>query len=1393
MLLDLTWKNIQRWKWRLCGIALLIALAFALYIVYAGSLEATVTSSVGSISLLDLPYDLKVKLPPGERVLSSVDWVPSGYPNTLANLRVHRYYEFATEVRVRGPKGFFDILGLQSDSRYYNLDQIELEGRLCSAAEEMVLPAALAEELGLRPGDKLSVYAWANSPTQSSFRSLTFKIVGIYHGLGEGFSLEPALVLSSDAETLAESGEPNCLLLNADIGATAQNSSVYNEAMINRLHNQMLRTFPMATVVGRNTPQFLGRALQEQATQSGGGLLILITLFVCIGVTTIAIMTFLERRKEMAALKTVGISNRQIVEMMILEYSLAALIGVVLGLSLLGILLFLFEWLRALPTMTLLRLVGIALLNTLAALVLALIYPLATARVATVNQLLYARRIPLGSRQIGHMLNPRSGYVYKERQENVRILKLTPWREAPGTLLLKKVGDSTKRGEVIVTKEESMGFFLLEWVAPCDGTVVEIDESGMIAISPSDPDTPFYPYPAHMIEMERRSEENVKRAIGEARELKVLPRNARSIGMDMERRRTRYAQQDWSEWVSFFKPASDERTSITASAAYDAPKEIVSLPVIPQNITRLKPLWLFLVVVLCYGYLYVQSTNVRTTYYLSQAVLVDLQDTLIYNTSLTFLEQEQVRNSLAGRIVSVLVEDGSFVSAGQPLLTLANPSQQEALLPARQNLNLARQAYDTQLLLSMAENSDLSASQLALLQQRALTDQLRQSAGQLALRAPASGRIVSVETAVGESLRSGDALFGFYNADLVKEGDREVRLLRAAANLEAARKAADQLQLRAPFPAIVSSSAVLPGYSLSSGDLLLTLRREEPYPESLAIQIQRLEQQLAQAAERVDSLVIRASLAGTITGLKVNEGDYLSAGSSLGIITGAAETWLRVMVPQNQMSGISIGNTAEIVLTHNNRYLQGTVQAIAEGQRDPQSFSVAFPVEINLTYSSEPLNGMTATVTVSRNDPTEKTLPLRGTIEQRGTAVRSEVAGEVAEILARNGDLVSSGEIIAVLLNPELQLSYDRLAEQLESLLTLEFRAPLASAVGELLVSPGERVSPDQLLMRLTNGVLAANLQKAEEDYRLLATEMISSEMIRAPLSGTVSNLLVAEGEQVVAGQILALLSNPDLEYQLAVAESTLLKREAEAAAALLNPGASDLARSALVLQQAEDRLRQLEAGLDALTVSAPVAGIINFRQHLIAGIDLPGNQLLATINGLSLGLRFYVEEISQQHLQLGLPVAVEVLSYPEDLFWGEISAIDLNGTVSADGRVSFGATVLLEPDERLLSGMTATAYLILREVKDIIAIPLTCLKQQIINDELVYAVDRVSAGGKLVEVPVEVGMITRYAVEVTEGLREGDMVAALLGVQEPNIESEFQRFLENFRSFVFWVAGVRR
>jgi len=183
---------------------------------------------------------------------------------------------------------------------------------------------------------------------------------------------------------------------------------------------------------------------------------------------------------------------------------------------------------------------------TLAAVTLAIALPVVTARVATINQLLFSRRIPLASRQIASMEKAQSGLVYRERVENIRIIKLLPPEEAQDVLMLKSVGDVVKQGEVVAFQETWFGLYILEWIAPCDGTVIAREQSGVIGISPEDKDAPFFPYPSHMLEFEQRRVQTLERASVEARAFQEQyeeTHDSRLVMLEQEQRRTRAAKR----------------------------------------------------------------------------------------------------------------------------------------------------------------------------------------------------------------------------------------------------------------------------------------------------------------------------------------------------------------------------------------------------------------------------------------------------------------------------------------------------------------------------------------------------------------------------------------------------------------------------------------------------------------------------------------------------------------------------------------------------------------------------------------------------------------------------------------------------------------------------------
>lgn len=115
--------------------------------------------------------------------------------------------------------------------------------------------------------------------------------------------------------------------------------------------------------------------------------------------------------------------------------------------------------------------------------------------------------------------------------------------------------------------------------------------------------------------------------------------------------------------------------------------------------------------------------------------------------------------------------------------------------------------------------------------------------------------------------------------------------------------------------------------------------------------------------------------------------------------------------------------------------------------------------------------------------------------------------------------------------------------------------------------------------------------------------------------AATVSSVAVTVGEQVTAGQLLAQLSDPNLNSQLANAETALQKAQAALAAAE-NPSARAAAAAAIHEAQsnvalAQDTLQNDEALLASLTVHAVTSGPV--RVLVAAGQSVSPGQPVAS------------------------------------------------------------------------------------------------------------------------------------------------------------------------------------
>jgi RND family efflux transporter MFP subunit len=166
----------------------------------------------------------------------------------------------------------------------------------------------------------------------------------------------------------------------------------------------------------------------------------------------------------------------------------------------------------------------------------------------------------------------------------------------------------------------------------------------------------------------------------------------------------------------------------------------------------------------------------------------------------------------------------------------------------------------------------------------------------------------------------------------------------------------------------------------------------------------------------------------------------------------------------------------------------------------------------------------------------KRTIPLTGSLQARNqTVVKARVAGEIRELLVREGEPVKPGQLVARIDATEAE---SRVAEKLADLEAARAQADLAGknrANQEKLLKQSF-ISQNAYDSTLSNVVVTEAKLRAAGAQLALAKKGLDDTIVRAPIAGVVAQRLAQPGERVpVDGKILTLVDLAELEVEAAV------------------------------------------------------------------------------------------------------------------------------------------------------------------------------------------------------------------------------------------------------------------
>ncbi|KJS05793.1 MAG: RND transporter [Flavobacteriales bacterium BRH_c54] len=286
------------------------------------------------------------------------------------------------------------------------------------------------------------------------------------------------------------------------------------------------------------------------------------------------------------------------------------------------------------------------------------------------------------------------------------------------------------------------------------------------------------------------------------------------------------------------------------------------------------------------------------------------------------------------------------------------------------------------------------------------------------------------------------------------------------------------------------------------------------------------------------------------------------------------------------------------------------------------------------------------------------------------------------------------------------------------------------------------KVVAKQLTMNYdANGVFLANKQL---DF--------SSE-----ISGRIVDILVAEGDFVKEGEVMATIKSDKLSVELENAQEVynkLLKDKERFENSYKNGGVTQqqLDQATLALENASAQLEQAKIRYNDTKIKAPIIGYVNKKYIETGTYTSPGMPLFELVDVSKLKLRVAVNETQVANIKVGDTVIVKSSIFPDKEFTGKVSFV----AYKADQSLNFPIEVEVDNDNtlNLKAGMYGSVVFNYKESNDKLIIPRTAFVGSVNNNEVFVVENGVAKMKKVVA-----GRILGDEVEVLKGLKANEVV----------------------------------
>jgi HlyD family secretion protein len=393
------------------------------------------------------------------------------------------------------------------------------------------------------------------------------------------------------------------------------------------------------------------------------------------------------------------------------------------------------------------------------------------------------------------------------------------------------------------------------------------------------------------------------------------------------------------------------------------------------------------------------------------------------------------------------------------------------------------------------------------------------------------------------------------------------------------------------------------------------------------------------------------------------------------------------------------------------------------------------------------------------------------------------VPGTVAEVMVTSGDAVRQGQVLARLDDADLQLAVKQ-AEDAAAIAELNRKKLLAGpSEADIAVAQANLRSANASAAAVTQGLAQQEIDIAQlkynsalDDYHKTTDQYNSLVQFAkdyprfAPSQATLDSLKSGMESAYYASEIARLqvqqLKNGADKGSLSIAYARIAQAKAVLDQVMAPPAELQIEQADLAVAKAQLALEQARLRASHASLTAPFDGVIALV-NAKAGEPAGAAPAFALLDPSHFHLDVSVDEVDVAKLAAGQATSVTTDALPGTPLSGKVDRIAPAATV-VGGVVNYAVRIVLDPsDAPLRSGMSATAEIVVAEVKNALLVPNWAIRR---DRRTGQAYASLKVGDQLQEVEIETGLRGEAYTEVTGGVKEGDTAAVSTAREQLNL-----------------------